>query len=223
MTRLSNAALRKPSIPDTQDYYKRVVIAVRLKRDDKLTLKAFKDVPVNALEQLMPTGRIRMPDMNRLVMTSSVAMASLGLLAKFVTVLAHTAVEWTTLASLAFALTAARVFTVYKNRRSGYLQQLNRMLYFKNIANNRGLLTLVVDRAEDELFKEAMLTYTHLLANRPQTQFDKTASQQDLFQLGQCALLNIRFISLHKCTMRPLHYTAASADVISAYVILLQH
>ena len=191
MSRLSNAAQRKPSLPQSLDFYKRVVIAVRLKRDDKVTLKAFKDVPVNALEQLMPTGSIRMPDMSKLVMTSSVAMASLGLLAKFVTILAHASVEWTTLASLVFALTAARVFTVYTNRRSGYMQQLNRMLYFKNIANNRGLLTLVVDRAEDELFKEALLAYTHLLANRPQKQFKKTANEQDLNQLGQYALLYV--------------------------------
>jgi hypothetical protein len=44
---------------------------------------------------------------------------------------------------------------------------LSRMLYFKNIANNRSLLTLLVDRAEDETFKEALLTYTFILKNRP--------------------------------------------------------
>jgi hypothetical protein len=59
-----------------------------------------------------------------------------------------------------------RALTVYKNRRNAYLADLNRLLYFKNVANNRGLLALLVDRAEDESFKEALLTYTFLLSNR---------------------------------------------------------
>ena len=41
--RIINALLQQPP-PKAQEYYKRVVAAVRLKRDDKLILKAFKEV-----------------------------------------------------------------------------------------------------------------------------------------------------------------------------------
>jgi hypothetical protein len=60
------------------------------------------------------------------------------------------------------------------------------MLYFKNIANNRGLLTLLVDRAEDELFKKLALTYSFLLANRPPSVASLPSAQQKVTQLGMC-------------------------------------
>ena len=35
-----------------------------------------------------------------------------------------------------------------------YLAQMNRVLFYKNIASNKQLLGMIVDRAEDELSKE---------------------------------------------------------------------
>ncbi|KAK2150214.1 hypothetical protein LSH36_418g02098 [Paralvinella palmiformis] len=49
------SAISQRPLPKTgNEYYKQVIVAVRLKRDDKLMLKAFKEVPISALEQLLP-------------------------------------------------------------------------------------------------------------------------------------------------------------------------
>lgn len=41
-------------------------------------------------------------------------------------------------------------------------------LYFHNLANNRGVLTLLVDRAEEEDIKEELLLYNYLVRNKDQ-------------------------------------------------------
>lgn len=156
---------QKPPTPLT--YYKRVVVAVRLKKDQKLILKSFKEVPVNALEMLLPDGKVTMSKLDKGVITTSAAIAFAGILAKIVTALADLNVDWTLVFTGVTGFVGIRSWTVYKNRRNAYMVDLSRMLYFKNIANNRGLLTLLVDRAEDESFKEALLVYSFLLTQRP--------------------------------------------------------
>ena len=71
-------------------------------------------------------------------------------------------------------------FTITAN----YLTDVNRTLYYNNIANNRGLLALLVDRAEDELFKEALLAYTFLLTHRQPSIHDQLSKDQTSDALG---------------------------------------
>lgn len=152
---------------DPLNYYRRVVVAVRLKTDNKLMLKAFKEVPTGALEQLLPDGTIKMSNFDQTILSTSIMLGSFGLFANIVTYLADINVQWTLLVAGLTAFIAARTWSLYKIRRNQYLVQLNRMLYFKNVANNRSLLTLLVDRAEDETFKEALLAYVFLIAQKP--------------------------------------------------------
>lgn len=140
--------------------YRRVIAAVRLKSDDKLTLKAFKDIPSSHLEKLLPAGKIKMGRFDRYMIGASVSLSALGILAKFVTVLAKMTVNWMLGFAAITGLLGLRGYIAYKNKRGMYLSTLNGMLYYKNIANNRGLITLVADRAEDESFKEALLAYS---------------------------------------------------------------
>lgn len=145
----------------TSTLYRRVIAAVRIKTDDSLTLKAFKDIPVSDLEKLLPVGSIRMGKFDRYLIMTSVGLTGLGLTAKLLTVLAKTApVNWPLGFAGVMSLLGVRGYTVYKRRQNSYLSRLNKTLYYKNIANNRGLITLAVDRAQDESFKEVLLTYT---------------------------------------------------------------
>ena len=161
------------SLPTSKEYFKRVVLACRLKRDDKLLLKAFKEVPVNALEQTLPDGKISMTKLDKGVINTSIIIAAVGVVAKVVTILAGIHVDWTLLATAVTGLIGIQSWTHYKNKHLAYLNEHSRMMFFKNIANNRGLLTLLVDRAEDEVFKEALLVYSFLLTNRPPSAFDE--------------------------------------------------
>lgn len=71
------------------EYYKRIVVAIRLKTDDKIMLKSFKEIPCKALEQLLPDGRVMMSKFDSTVMYTMLACSGLGLFAKIVTWLAH--------------------------------------------------------------------------------------------------------------------------------------
>ena len=73
--------MRKP-VPSPPTYYKRVVVAMRLKRDDKLCLKSFKEVPISNLEQLLPAGHITMNRLDRSIMASAGIIAGVSVLAK---------------------------------------------------------------------------------------------------------------------------------------------
>ncbi|XP_076470686.1 transmembrane protein 143-like [Babylonia areolata] len=183
LQRLINRALRRPVKPSVE-YYKRVVVAIRLKKDSKLMLKAFKEIPVNNLEMLLPDGTIRMNTFDKSVLASSVFIATAGLVAKVVTVLASVNFDWMLLVTLVMGGVGVRAWTVYKNRRNAYLVDMSRTLYFKNVANNRGLLALLVDRAEDESFKEALLAYTFLLTSRPPPIKRKVTASQVPVELG---------------------------------------
>ncbi|CAF1331498.1 unnamed protein product, partial [Rotaria magnacalcarata] len=43
----------------SRDYFKRVILAVRLKGQDRLYLKAFRDIPLENLTQLLPMGKLQ--------------------------------------------------------------------------------------------------------------------------------------------------------------------
>ena len=161
--------LAKKPAPPPVEYYRRVVVAVRSKGYKKVILKMFKEIPTGALEHLLPDGKIKMSKFDQGLMATTVGIGSLTLLVKGVTYLADIKVQWTLIVAGITGLLGLRAWNSYKNRRTRYMSELSRTLYFKNIANNRGLLTLLVDRSQDESFKEALLTYSFLLAERPQT------------------------------------------------------
>ena len=170
--------------PTPIEYYKRVVVAIRLKKDQKLILKSFKEIPVGALEMMLPNGKIKIRAIDKWIIASSVSVAAIGIITKIVMLLAHISKDITVAVSLIMIIIATRAWTMYKNKRNKYLAELSSTLYFKNIANNRGLLALLVDRAEDESFKEALLVYSFLLANRPWTAREMSSSEQKPSDLG---------------------------------------
>ena len=177
LQRLKNYALFRPALKPTE-FYKRVVVAVRLKKDDKLLLKAFKEVPVNSLEMLLPDGKIRMSTLDQRIVLGTVGIGGMVLGIKAITMQMNIHAPWLLFLAGLTGIIAGRAWSVYKNRRNMYVVELSRILYFKNIANNRGLLTLLVDRAEDETFKEALLTYSFLLTCRPPSA--QTSGSSDL-------------------------------------------
>jgi hypothetical protein len=74
----------KKSVPKDSGptYYKRVVVAIRLKGNQKLLLKAFKEVPINNLEMLIPDGRIMISKFDKSLLAVSAFFALSSVLAK---------------------------------------------------------------------------------------------------------------------------------------------
>ena len=142
--------------------YKRVVIAVRGKRQTKLILKSFKDIRCANLEHLLPDGKIKMTQFDQRMLAGTLAVGVVGVVIKLVSFLADYKISWTYIAISVAGVVGLRAWNMYKNKRNSYLVNLSQTLYFKSIANNRALLSLLADRAEDEVFKVTLLAYSFL-------------------------------------------------------------
>ncbi len=58
---------------------------------------------------------------------------------------------------------AVRQYTKYKSKRLKFLKTVTDTLFFKNLVSNEGVLYSLTDAAEEELCKEVILVYYHLL------------------------------------------------------------
>ena len=141
-------------------YYTRVCLAVRPKGEKMLHFKVFKDIRGNELEHLLPKGKIKMSSFDKGTLLFSVI---LGVSLPFVRIMPVFNDNWVWGGLGLAAVIAGRAWISYKSKRNHYLANLATTLYFKTVANNRGVLTLLTDRAQDEEFKEALLAYSFLL------------------------------------------------------------
>ena len=151
--------------PSTRERYKRVIIAVRAKNQRKLILKTFKDIPCPNLEHLLPEGKIEMTRFDQILVGLSLTIGLTTAVVKLITFMVDHHIGVLPIATIATVVLLARTWSVYRSRRNKYLADLTQTLYFKSMANNRALLTLVVDRAEDEAYKAAMLAYSFIRAS----------------------------------------------------------
>ncbi len=135
---------------------------------DHVYLKLFRNIPQVDLEMLFPNTRIRLKPLDKMRLGVTCGGGTLGGVAAGAGKLAAAASP----VGIAMALggVAAVIFrqvTTVISHRNRYMMLLARRLYFHNLANNRGALTLLADRAEEEELKETMLAYW-LLAGRPE-------------------------------------------------------
>lgn len=155
--------LRRP-YTDTREAFTRVFVAVRFKSEKKLHLKVFKDVLCDKLEHLLPDGKIKMSKYDKWFIAGSVVMGSSMVGMRSLPILASYNLHWTWVGLGLAALAGTNAWVGYRNKRNKYLANLAATLYFQTVANNRGVLTLLADRAVDEEFKEAFLAYVFLLS-----------------------------------------------------------
>ena len=144
--------------------FTRVFVAVRSFKEKKLHFKMFKDVPCNSLEYLLPDGKIKMSHFDKGFLTSSVFLGTVVIAAKTLAVASNFKLDLAWLGLGLAGLIGAKGWIGYKNKRNQYLVNISRTLYFKTVSNNRGVLTLLTDRAQDEEFKESLLAYVFLLS-----------------------------------------------------------
>jgi len=152
--------------PELQDVFSRVIVAVRNKGSTRLRLKGFKDVPVGGLEQLLPGGKVRMRSFDRYLLISMCLLGSGSMAMRTSNQMTEMNIESGTLIALVISvMIGLNSYFAYGNRKNSYLLELSQMHYYKNLANNLALVTLVIDRVQDEIFKEAMLVYFHLVSH----------------------------------------------------------
>jgi hypothetical protein len=130
---------------------------------DFVYIKLFKNIPRSDLEMAFPNTRVkfRLLDKIKFGVTagSGFGMGVVGTVGKLA-LLSNPYTLVMTLAGLGGI--AVRQASAFINQRNRYMVVLARNLYFHSMADNRGVMTLLADRAADEDIKEEMLLYTAL-------------------------------------------------------------
>ncbi len=139
--------------------------------DDHIYLKTFKRIPKIDLEMLFPNTRIRLKPFDKIKLGITAGGGTIGsavgAATKFAAAANPLAAAGVLLGLVGVVFRQVKKFFTQKNK---YMMVLAQKLYFHNLANNRGVLTLLTDRAEEEEIKENYLLYHFLLKDEePQT------------------------------------------------------
>jgi hypothetical protein len=140
-------------------------------------LKLFRNIPRADLEILFPNCSLQMRPIDKVFFGVPAVLGGIPVLLKLAPLAFALAVilglrnDEIDTASLIAGLTGLAVLGSYlfrqwgkfKNRRMLFIKELSENLYFRNLDNNEGVLTRLVDEAEEEECKEALLGYFFLL------------------------------------------------------------
>jgi Protein of unknown function (DUF3754) len=166
-------------------------------------IKLFQDVPRADLEMLFPNAQVRMRGIDKLLIgvpavVSGVIVIVTKLIASLVPVLLLLAfwfgarrepvqLDQTQLVALGAGLVAfggflVRQVTKFKNRKIQFMKSLSESLYFRNLDNDAGVFHHLLDAAEEEEVKEAVLAYHFLrTAGGPLTAAELDGRIEDWF------------------------------------------
>ncbi len=172
-------------------------------------IKLFQNVPKADLEMLFPNSEVRMKTIDKLIIGIPAAVSGIAVvttkLGATILLIASIIAFWLGLKEkevkleqqhlvalgVGFATLAGFIFkqvNKFKNRKIKFMKALADSLYFKNLDNNAGVFHHLIDAAEEEEFKEAVLAYYFLLTEDP----DLTSTQLD-------AAVESWFESKHNC------------------------
>ncbi len=130
-------------------------------------LRLFKNIPQEDMEMMFPNTQVKLRLFDKVklgVTAGGGTIAGVAGAASKIAAAVATANPIGLAAAMAglVGLLFRQVMSVF-NTRTKYMMQLAQRLFFHSLANNRGVLTLLVDRAEEEDIKEEMLLYFFLL------------------------------------------------------------
>lgn len=136
---------------------------------ERVYLKMFKDIPKQDLEMLLPGTQLQMPGFQRLKLGSSMVSTTGFVFYKMAMEFQQIAAEvlrknplafWGPL-SLVFGY-GYRQYSGYQSTKQNYRHLLTQNLYYQNLDNNAGVLTRLLDAAEEQECREAILAYYFL-------------------------------------------------------------
>lgn len=165
------------------DIYQRIVMIVKLRatphtnklglNTDAVFIKIFKDIPKADLEMLLPGAKLRFSRVDRgkiglPVFIGSALLAWQALKATILAALGFAAVATAGSQALLWGMTVGalgygyRSYSSYNNTKNIYSLNLTRSLYYQNLDNNAGVLFRIIDSAEEQECREALLGYFFL-------------------------------------------------------------
>ncbi|WP_133467995.1 TMEM143 family protein [Paraglaciecola marina] len=153
-------------------------------------IKLFQNVPKADLEMLFPNSEVRMRTIDKAIIGgSAIAGGAVVLVTKLgasLVVLAGLFSFWLGLSDQSVTISSQQLvilgsgigvlggfifkeWSKFKNRKLRFMKALSDNLYFKNLDNNAGVFHHLIDAAEEEECKEAILAYYFLYVDGPMT------------------------------------------------------
>jgi hypothetical protein len=129
-------------------------------------LKMFKDIPQMDLEMLLPGTRLKMPRLERGKLGGTLAF-TIGWITYKLSEVSFGAILSGSLAALYGPLVLTlgygyRTWSGYQTTKQTYQLALTQSLYYQNLDNNAGVLYRLLDEAEEQECREALLAYFFL-------------------------------------------------------------
>jgi hypothetical protein len=134
---------------------------------DYVYIKLFKNMPRSDVEMIFPNTKVkfRMFDKIKFGVTASSGVGA-GVVATASKIAIATNPVTLVMALAGLGGVAARQASNFVNQRNRYMIVMARNLYFHSMADNRGVVALLADRAAEEDIKEEMLLYGVLARKR---------------------------------------------------------
>ena len=161
---------------------------------DYVYIKLFKNMPRSDVEMIFPNTKVRFRLFDKVkfgvTAGSGLGVGAVGTISK----IAVASNPYTLVMALAgLGGVAVRQASNFINQRNRYMVVMARNLYFHSMADNRGVMTLLADRAAEEDIKEEMLLYS-VLAKRQINIRDLKAVDNEIEQyLSQTFGIDVNF------------------------------
>jgi Protein of unknown function (DUF3754) len=160
----------------TFEGYQRVIVALKFlpgaelgpfARSDVLYLRLFKDVPHVDLEMHLPEQgtkvKMRMIDKAQIASPLVVGLPTLAFKLLFASLVSPWAIGGVLIAPFSAGLNS---FFGFQRAKQRHLHNMIRHLYYLNLANNASVINYLIDSAQEEEYKEALLAYYSLWRHR---------------------------------------------------------
>ena len=161
---------------------------------DHVYIKLFKNMPRSDVEMIFPNTKVRFRLFDKIkfgvTAGSGVGVGVVSTVGK----LALISNPYTLVMALAgLGGVALRQASNFINQRNRYMVVLARNLYFHSMADNRGVMTLLADRAAEEDIKEEMLLYTAIANERVNARELKAVDEVIEQYLSKTFGINVNF------------------------------
>ncbi|MCK4658233.1 MAG: DUF3754 domain-containing protein [Phycisphaerae bacterium] len=153
----------------TVSVFRRLVVIVRLKDNPCVTLKLFKEIPVEDVQALLPHAEVQMSWFDRALVVGggagTIGSTAMKVFSAAGSALAISKLLW--VLAVGLGTLAFRTFMGYRRARHKNDSQRTQHLYYQNLNNNAGVLHSLMSMIAQEELKEAALAYAFCL---PQVQ-----------------------------------------------------
>jgi hypothetical protein len=159
--------------------FNRLVVVLRQKPHKRLGkeadtnsvfMKIFKDIPKPDLEMVLPGTRIRLTKLDRGLILypvlSGLALFLYKVLSDWIgfkdvfSIAASVSLSWSL--AILFAGYGYKSYVSYSSKKTAYTLRLTRSLYYQVIDSNAGVFFRLLDEAEEQEVREALLAYFYL-------------------------------------------------------------